>query len=422
MRTLQSTLAVSLAALFLGGCASFGAPGFQLEPQQPVAGSTDSATARHAVGRDLLGQGRLLQALQQFDLALEQDPDHLHALNARAVTLARMGELDAAAETLQQALVRHPDALSLLNNLGYVEIARGRLIGAADRLQRALEIDRSNPVARANWRRLAERAVDDPLMIQSLHARAVVLGLGAEAGDVAAASPPPVPAPAPTQRPASATSVLNLHRSPTPAPASATVAVLNLPRLGAAPLPPLATQPRIGLRQAASADGHARSASASGGNATSLSVASPEPGPTQPARTLPSRPTTPVPGLMPVAATAATRHAARIEVSNGNGVRLMATRVARGLTGHGMQVTRITNASSFDLRQTRLYVREGHLEQAIVLARMLGVQPEVRRGDDLPAHLDLRIVLGRDAGSAGTVARITGDIASAAPPANLAAR
>jgi hypothetical protein len=301
------------------------------------------------------------------------------------VTLARMGELDAAADALATALAKYPDSLTLLNNLGYVELARGRPDAAHGRLRRALELDPSNAMARSNWQRLTERAALEPGLAQALQAL-----------------PPQAPEPAPPPRAAVSTSVL------------------NLPPLSVAPPADLAQRPSIGLRQ----DARYRA-------------------PTPPA--MPTRPvsveTVPVSsGIVPVASPVAGqmaasaapvrtasaqdtgRQVARIEVSNGNGVRLMASRVAQGLMSRGMRVTRITNAPRFDVARTRIDVRDGHMEQAIALARLLGVQPEMRRVEDLPGQMDLRFVLGRDAESATTVARITGDIAALAAQASATAR
>jgi hypothetical protein len=96
---------------------------------------------------------------------------------------------------------------------------------------------------------------------------------------------------------------------------------------------------------------------------------------------------------------------ARIEVSNGNGVPLIATRVAQGLMSHGIRVAQISDARTKNNAKTRIHVRDSYIEQAHVISGLLGIRPEIVRTDNLPEHLDLRVVLGRDIGNAATIAR-----------------
>lgn len=71
----------------------------------------------------------------------------------------------------------------------------------------------------------------------------------------------------------------------------------------------------------------------------------------------------------------------RLEVSNGNGVRGMAARVAQRLQAEGMQVVRLTNTVPFDVELTRVEVRGGRAQELrIVLGRdMLPAQAEIKK-------------------------------------------
>lgn len=85
----------------------------------------------------------------------------------------------------------------------------------------------------------------------------------------------------------------------------------------------------------------------------------------------------------------------RLEVSNGNGVRGMARRVATQLAQHGVLVARVSNAPTFREQATVVHYRAGHEAEAIELAARV---PNARtaRNDALPARIDLRLVLGRN--------------------------
>lgn len=70
--------------------------------------------------------------------------------------------------------------------------------------------------------------------------------------------------------------------------------------------------------------------------------------------------------------------AARLEVSNGNGVRGMAAAVAQRLRAEGMQVVRLTNTIPFNVEETRVEVRgSGEPGLRIVLGRDLA--PEIKK-------------------------------------------
>ncbi len=66
---------------------------------------------------------------------------------------------------------------------------------------------------------------------------------------------------------------------------------------------------------------------------------------------------------------------ARLEVSNGNGIRGMAAAVARRLRAEGMQVVRLTNTIPFNVEETRVEIRgSGEPQLRIVLGKDAGIK------------------------------------------------
>lgn len=85
---------------------------------------------------------------------------------------------------------------------------------------------------------------------------------------------------------------------------------------------------------------------------------------------------------------------ARLEIRNGNGVTGMARALSRRIDQPGVQVTRLSNAPGFDVRQTRIEYEAAHVDAARSLARRFGNARLQQVEECAPA--DLRLVLGRD--------------------------
>jgi len=104
----------------------------------------------------------------------------------------------------------------------------------------------------------------------------------------------------------------------------------------------------------------------------------------------------PVPAAAaPVAAAPARTRPYKLEVSNGNGVRGMARRVAIHLAEIGLGGARTTNDKPFNKRATEVHFRRGFEQQARDLAAELP-GATVIAGKALPAGIDVRVVLGGD--------------------------
>lgn len=105
---------------------------------------------------------------------------------------------------------------------------------------------------------------------------------------------------------------------------------------------------------------------------------------------------------------AASSAMARLEIRNGNGVTGMARALARRLGEPGVQVTRLSNAPGFTVRQTRIEYAAAHAGAARRLQLRLGhvrLQEVGQAAGQGQASADLRLVLGHDLARAGTAWR-----------------
>lgn len=88
---------------------------------------------------------------------------------------------------------------------------------------------------------------------------------------------------------------------------------------------------------------------------------------------------------------------AKIEVSNGNGVRRMARNVGHYLKGNGIKVSRLTNADHFDHDKTVIYYRENFYDEASRINNLL--QKFSKQGHLIESSLvrdPIRVLIGKD--------------------------
>ena len=98
----------------------------------------------------------------------------------------------------------------------------------------------------------------------------------------------------------------------------------------------------------------------------------------------------------------------KLEVSNGNGVLGLAKRVAGRLVDTGVRTARLTNQLPFNRPTTEIQYRAGYAAAAAALASKLQHPVQIKPKHDLASHIDVRLVLGKDALS---------DVALVVPPA-----
>src|SRR5256884_12213 len=109
-----------------------------------------SAVAHSNLGRALAPQGKLVEAIEQYQRALEIKPNYADAHTNWGTALAQQGKLSEAVEHYGQALKIKPDFGKAVSNLGSALARQGKLIEASDQFRRALEIMPDNADAHYN--------------------------------------------------------------------------------------------------------------------------------------------------------------------------------------------------------------------------------------------------------------------------------
>jgi tetratricopeptide (TPR) repeat protein len=99
------------------------------------------AEAHNNQGVALVRQGRLQEAIEQYERALGIEPDYAEARNNLGVALMRRGRLQEAIEQYEQALRLKSDDAEAHNNLGVALVRQGRLQEAIEQYERALIIE-----------------------------------------------------------------------------------------------------------------------------------------------------------------------------------------------------------------------------------------------------------------------------------------
>jgi Flp pilus assembly protein TadD len=82
------------------------APGGLVEVQPLAAGSVAAAGEHVTDGRRLVGENRVMEALEQFTLAARNDPSNAAAYAGLGMTLGRKGKQDAAIAAFRTAVAR----------------------------------------------------------------------------------------------------------------------------------------------------------------------------------------------------------------------------------------------------------------------------------------------------------------------------
>ncbi len=115
-----------------------------------LACTPENPIAHNNLGFVLANQGKLKEAIQHYERALQIKPDHVQALNNLGVALAREGKLDEARQPLEQALRLEPAYADALNNLGGILAKQMKVEQAILCYDRALQIKPDYPEAHCN--------------------------------------------------------------------------------------------------------------------------------------------------------------------------------------------------------------------------------------------------------------------------------
>ena len=110
----------------------------------------EEAIKRNNFGAELLKQGRLEEAIAEFQRAVELDPAYAAAHLNLAYAYERSGRVEEAIAGYRKALALDPNNLYGLNNLGVLYDRKGLYDEAIATLEKALGIDPANSAVRKN--------------------------------------------------------------------------------------------------------------------------------------------------------------------------------------------------------------------------------------------------------------------------------
>jgi len=378
------TLNVLTASLLLASCAQTQPrqDALTIQPFQEVRHSYDQAKAQYELGRYYHGQLRYERAIAAYRRALEMDPGMVDALNAMGTAYAESGDLARAREQFEAALKLQPRSVYTYNNLGFVNYLAGDYPAAVQAYKQALRLDGRHEKARQNLVLAYEKMGNGEQVARTEMPDAVAAPLpAAEKTQLKEPQTAWVKVSPSVYEMRSAVAPVTPLAKPSSKGADAALAAKVAP-VEAASLPHSASVETAAPSQAA--------ASASPASAAAYQVAA------QPTAMKPLASADVAPKKMAAAADASPLRG--VEVSNGNGVRGMAARVARYFSGKGIQQARLTNQRPFVEHHTRIEYRPGNASEAARINALLpSAAPQVA-SNSLRPGIRVRLVLGHDLG------------------------
>lgn len=116
----------------------------------PLHAESDEAAQHNREGVKLVEQGKMEEAMEAFQKAVELDSNDAVARLNLAYTYDRQGRTEEAIAEYQRAIGLSPSNLLAYNNLGVLYDKMGQYDEAIGEFQRALEIDPTEPNALKN--------------------------------------------------------------------------------------------------------------------------------------------------------------------------------------------------------------------------------------------------------------------------------
>jgi tetratricopeptide (TPR) repeat protein len=114
----------------------------------------DDANTHFDLGLALDRQGRLPEAIAEYQRALERNPDHKDALNYLGVSYVRQGRLDQAAAQFERLIATDPDNADAHSNLGAVFLTQGAGDLAEREFRAALQVNPGHALALEGLRKI----------------------------------------------------------------------------------------------------------------------------------------------------------------------------------------------------------------------------------------------------------------------------
>lgn len=376
-----------------------------VQPLMRISDSAGSARGFYQLGRFYQGQNRFAQAADAYRRALEFHKDDIEARNALATTYSAQGKLNEAIAEFEAILKVTPQLAHLHNNLGYTYYLQNNFGKATAAFETAIALEPRNPRAYNNLG-LVYRKLGEPEKSRLAFARAADLkSSSATAGTPAAVADAPAAASMPAgniasvapsialSNDAASIDLLALQTSSTALPLTgegsegSRIATFTLPTAG--PIPLLAsTSLAQKILGSITLSTKGLLADTNGATGTPVTAA----------------------GTPQIAGSAVAGNAIfRLEIANGNGVTGLARRVGATLAQQGLPKSHLINLKPYRQPTSYIQYRSGFQDAALRLSRTMPKPPVLISNDRLRASADVQLVLGKDAMStvalfgAGTV-------------------
>lgn len=387
MARIMLPLVCSVPVLF--GCATpanapqTAAAALTVQPLLRIRDSAGSARDYYQLGRFYQGQNRFAQAADAYRKALEYHKDDIEARNALATTYSAQGKLNEAIAEFEAILKVTPQLAHLHNNLGYAYYLQNNFGKAIAAFETAIALEPRNQRAYNNLElvyrkqgdvekaRLASvRAAD----VHSSSAIAAAPALAA-AGNIASIAPsialknetpsidlqPPVASASVTAGSDSVTLTTANPDFTLPAPASLAQKVLDS-----------TTWSTKGVL------------TETNGAISTPVIAAPQ----------------------SADSVVAGDKIFRLEIANGNGVTGLARKVRATLVQQGLPASHLINLKPYRTLETTIQYRSGFRDEALRLSQKLSKPSRLVSNDHLRSSADVQLVLGKDAASTLALFRV----------------
>ena len=371
MENKRKLLPMACCVAFLGACAAnqqVNEAPWLISPNIKISSPDTNASGMYQLGRYYQGQQRDSLAIEAYKKALALDHGFVEAYNGLGVIYSRQGQYEVAIEAFRMALNYLPDAAHLYNNLGYAYYLQGQYAEAVSALKYATALDPSNQHALNNLGLAYAKAGSNGESVQAFTQAAKIEDETTNARTVSVSS---------SQKPVS----LSVEQKPESLPVLLAESGIQKSELQVLTLP--------------KSQGVVRLASVS----QSLPVVDSRVKLVQVAPNVYELHTELLSGMpAQVADTPKEVNLAhmQVEVSNGNGVTGMASKVGKFLLTQGYSMARLTNQKPFTIKKSQIQYRDGYHALALLLKGSLPEPLELIERSDLRADVSMKLLLGKD--------------------------
>ena len=334
----------------------------------------DLAVAHYKLGRFYQQKGQHQKAIIEFKKAILSYPEYITAYNALGMAYDAVSDYESAELAYSKAISLNPKLAYLYNNLGYSYLCRGdhdaaviyfekavNLDGQKSKINNNLQLARTKsienklPQDQKSMIAVTNEPVDESLETQTAEVESIVNEQTNVKADNASDPSESKQAETETQKSYAIQLVANTYSSSSNIRNSV---------IDAAPIAYYGLKPRVNSEQSEKGTNEEQSQKEKGIRSVG------------------------------------------IEVVNGNGVYGMARRTAGYLEKKGLKVYKISNAQHFGLDKTKILYKNGYLQEAYMVAKLIpGDQDFTKLNSLSSSNLHVQVLLGRDAISSQHILR-----------------